>query len=154
MKQMTATMRIPEKTVNELGYQMYASAFLEAAKAVAGVDMQLVVRLYLLCHSIELALKARLIKGGWDVGRLKDKAGHDLGKCLSEARAVGLQVEVDAQEEAELDKAAVLYNTKVKAFEYFLFGGARKEIKLRGDPMSDETVLRRLAEKLVAGCLK
>jgi HEPN domain-containing protein len=58
-------------------------------------------RYFLLCHSIELALKAYLTLHGESESDLI-KIGHDLKKLLRHARKLGLTLEPDTQEAIKL----------------------------------------------------
>lgn len=55
-------------------------------------------RYFLLCHSIELALKAWLMLHGKSAAKLQKKFGHDLEKLLKHAEQCGLQLTPDTQE--------------------------------------------------------
>jgi hypothetical protein len=45
---------------------------------------------YLLCHAIELALKAYLAASGIPGSTLRNEIGHDLGRALKDAQTLGL----------------------------------------------------------------
>jgi HEPN domain len=55
-------------------------------------------RYFLLCHSIELALKAFLTLHGESESDLRLKFGHDLKKLLKRAKALGLKLEPDTED--------------------------------------------------------
>ncbi len=59
-------------------------------------------RYFLLCHSIELALKAYLAAQGVPPSELKNTFGHDLKELLTEAIRLGLAIDVPARTEIEL----------------------------------------------------
>ena len=54
-------------------------------------------RYFLLCHSIELALKAFLALHGESASDLQNKFGHDLNKLLERAERCGLKLTPDTQ---------------------------------------------------------
>src|SRR5664279_4178495 len=87
-----------ERTTS-IGLARYAKEFLEAALAVddsVGMrkEYQIIPPipvLYLVGHSIELALKAFLVHKGMLVSELRSKAyGHDLLKCWEKSIELGL----------------------------------------------------------------
>jgi hypothetical protein len=55
-------------------------------------------RYFLLCHSIELALKAYLAEHGATVDQLKDDFGHKLDKLVDKAAKKGLPLPTTTQE--------------------------------------------------------
>jgi hypothetical protein len=60
-------------------------------------------RYFLLCHAIELALKAYLVRHGHITAKLKSGAfGHKLDKLLTKAVDLGLPLGVSARGEIEL----------------------------------------------------
>ena len=82
---------IPDRT-NSMGLWTYAKAYLDAAKTVVSTsDKELVPTpvYYLVCHSIELILKAFLRGSGEELEGLK-KIGHDLNRCLNKAEKKGI----------------------------------------------------------------
>ena len=101
-----------ETKTTPIGIVRYANEFYEACIAVNDVigikpEYGIVAPhpvLYLAGHSIELALKAFLLKGGIPLRKLPTKTyGHDLMKCFKKANELGLisihkfdQVEVGA----------------------------------------------------------
>ena len=77
------------------------------------------VRFYLVCHSIELLLKAFLsLRGATMLELSENKYGHDLEKLLDAALEYELDtlVNLPARHIAEVRKAAIYYGGKV--FEY------------------------------------
>jgi len=87
-----------ERTTS-IGLARYAKEFLEAALAVDNsVGMRKEYRfippipvMYLVGHSIELALKAFLVHKGMHVSELRSKAyGHDLIRCWDKSIELGL----------------------------------------------------------------
>jgi hypothetical protein len=73
-----------------LGLWNYAWEYAEAARQVAGEPELRNVAYFLICHSIELALKAFLRTKGWEARQLKT-LGHNLEAALKEAERVGLK---------------------------------------------------------------
>jgi hypothetical protein len=59
-------------------------------------------RYFLLCHAIELALKAYLAKVGATSEQLKYEFGHKLGKLLDEAVDMGPRLTTETQERIKL----------------------------------------------------
>jgi hypothetical protein len=59
-------------------------------------------RYFLLCHSIELALKAYLAEHGATVDQLKDDFGHKLDKLVDKAAKKGLPLPTTTQETIKL----------------------------------------------------
>jgi len=81
----------PDRT-NSMGLWTYAKEYLDAAKSVASSsDRELVPTpaYYLVCHSIELILKAFLRGSGEELEDLK-KIGHNLNRCLNKAAKKGI----------------------------------------------------------------
>jgi hypothetical protein len=72
-----------------LGFWKFAWEYTEAAKKVVGESELKHVAYYLICHSIELTLKAFLRAKGEEIEDLK-KLGHDLEAALREAERLGL----------------------------------------------------------------
>ncbi|MDQ6995999.1 MAG: hypothetical protein Q9M82_00880 [Mariprofundus sp.] len=77
---------------NSMGLWTYAKEYLDAAKIVASSsDRELAPTpaYYLVCHSIELILKAFLRGSGEELEDLK-KIGHNLKRCLNKAEKKGI----------------------------------------------------------------
>lgn len=97
----------------------YAEDFLAAARAFQAPKNRFSpVRYYLICHSIELALKAFLFTAGY---KKKDRKrlNHDLVKALNAAEENGLAeyFRITDKERESIEKANKLYPKK--EFEYF-----------------------------------
>lgn len=122
----------------------YAEDFLAAAQAFqAPTNRFSPVRYYLICHSIELALKAFLFTAGYKKKDRK-KLNHDLVKALSAAEDSGLSqyFEITQQERESIEKANKLYPKK--EFEYF------ESLETIYDPHEfDLDVLDELAQRLI-----
>jgi hypothetical protein len=129
------------------GFLRYARHFLTAAQALPADPKFSPVPYYLLCHSIELALKAFVMASGKPLDFVKNQLGHDLQKALKAANDLGLAAvaAVPPDEEAEIDKAHEYYNVKAKGFEYFNI-----EPAVTGYPdLPSLPVLEMVAERLV-----
>jgi hypothetical protein len=75
-----------------------AAEFERAYHAVPPTPPPCWPRYFLLCHSIELALKAWLMLHGKSAAKLQKKFGHDLEKLFKLAEQCGLQLTRDTQE--------------------------------------------------------
>jgi len=77
---------------NSMGLWTYAKTYLDAAKAIASTsnkELPPIPAYYLVCHSIELVLKAFLRGSGKELEDLKKK-GHNLNQCLRAAEEKGI----------------------------------------------------------------
>ena len=76
---------------NSMGLWTYAKSYLDAAKVVAASNQDLppVPAYYLVCHSIELVLKAFLRGAGKELETLR-QIGHNLIRCIEKAEAEGI----------------------------------------------------------------
>jgi len=127
---------------------MYAVDFLRAAKKARLPDKSFrPAQYYLVCHALELILKAYLSVGG---KLLEDSAvnafGRNLGKLLAEADLLGLRefVPLEAPKVAEIRRASLYYAEAV--FEFPALAAA-----LRGYPQRPSVdVLLAAAEELVS----
>jgi hypothetical protein len=131
-----------------LGLQMYAADFLAAAKAVQPPSVPFApARPYLVCHALELALKAFLSLKGYSLDTLAEaRFSHRLANLLDEAELKGLPefVGLEEDEKFQIRRASVYYSSKV--LEYPAIGEA-----LRGLPeRPDANILIDAAEKLVS----
>lgn len=96
----------------------YAADFLAAAQAFQAPENRFSpVPYYLICHSIELALKAFLFTAGYKKKDRK-KLNHDLEKALEAAEENGLAqyIKISKKERKSIKKANKLYLRK--EFEY------------------------------------
>ena len=109
-----------------IGLWMYAEAFCRAAKSLPKPEVPYEpVRYYLICHSIELVLKAYLSLHGATMLELADSAyGHKLDAILgsAESKGLGSVAILSPEHHAEIHKASVYYGGKV--FEYPAVGEA------------------------------
>lgn len=128
---------------------VYADAYRNAAKLLGATPATYdPVRYYLICHAIELALKAYLAVCGSTMADLSDAAlGHNLDAILKEAEAknVAHLVPLSPVEAGEIVKASNYYSGKV--FEYPAVAEAMKAYS--GRPDFDLLVC--VADKLVVG---
>lgn len=109
-----------------LGLHMYASAYLDAARTLPLPTVPFEpVRPFLVCHSIELGLKAFLSLQGAAMLELADGCfGHNLEAILQKAdeKHLGMHVSITETHKAEIRKASLYYAGKV--FEYPAIGEA------------------------------
>jgi hypothetical protein len=130
-----------------LGFQMYAADFLAAAKAIQPPNVPFApARPYLVCHALELALKAFLSLKEYSVDKLADsKFSHNLVSLLDEAERNGLRefVKLEEDETFQIRRASNYYSEKV--FEYPAIGEA--SLGYFGSP--DTNILINAAEALV-----
>lgn len=109
-----------------VGLHVYAERFLIAAEALPAPEFPFdPVRPYLVCHSIELALKAFLsLHGTPMINMAKRKTGHRLTAVLADAEAKDLNgfVELTGPQREAIAAAEVYYAGKV--FEYPAIGDA------------------------------
>jgi len=106
--------------ISPLGFHRYASEFLRATQSFKITDSFSPVPYYLICRSMELALKAFLLAKGVPERTLKGRTlGHNLEKGLKKAVSLGLDkvVSITPQHKEELKKANNYYASK--GFEYF-----------------------------------
>ena len=112
--------------IGPVGLWLYASHYSEAARSLPGPDVPFKpVRYHLVCHAIELALKAYLsLKQVTMVELSGNPYGHNLGTLLATATAQGLDnlVQLTDAQANEIRKATAYYNGKL--FEYPAFGEA------------------------------
>jgi hypothetical protein len=109
-----------------LGLHLYAKAYHDAARALPLPNVPFEpVRPFLVCHSIELALKAFLSLHGAAMLELAEGSyGHNLEAILQKAdeKHLGKHVALTNAHKAEIRKAALYYRGKV--FEYPAVGEA------------------------------
>lgn len=106
-----------------VGLHTYADAFLDAARALPSATVPFEpVRPFLVCHSIELALKAFLSLQGSTMLQLADRDGHNLEVLLRKADEKGFadSVTLTEAQRAAIRHASVYYEGKV--FEYPAIG--------------------------------
>ena len=109
-----------------LGLHMYAEAYLNAARSLPLPTVPFdPVRPFLVCHSIELGLKAFLLLQGSAMLELADGSyGHNLEAILQKAdeKHLGASVTLTKSQRAEIHRASLYYVGKV--FEYPAVGEA------------------------------
>ncbi len=98
-------------------YHSYAEQYLAACRTAEAAPGFSPVPYYLCCRSLELSVKAYLLKRGVTVNELK-KLGHDLLRNLTKAQSIGLSgiLTITPAEQCELTKANAYYAKK--DFEY------------------------------------
>ena len=110
-----------------LGLHLYAESFLAAARAIPPQSDRPFdpARPYLLCHSIELGLKAFLsLHGTAMLDMAENPQGHNLGTILQRADEQGLKTasSLTATHRAAIRSAELYYSGKL--FEYPAVGEA------------------------------
>ena len=112
--------------IGPVGLWMYARAYLSAAKSVPTPDVPFEpVRYYLVCHSIELALKAYLsLRGATMLELSENPFGHNLALILKacESNDLDSSIAISAAQKVEICNATTYYNGKL--FEYPAYGEA------------------------------
>lgn len=127
----------------------HAADYLRAAKMAGSGDKSFTpARFYLVCHALELGLRAYLSLGTRSLEDLPRRAatGHDLGRLLSKAQSLSLShlIRFRAREASEIRKASLYYARQV--FEYPALAEA-----LRGYPKKPRfQVLLAAAESLIS----
>ncbi|MGA2514323.1 MAG: hypothetical protein ABSG37_12010 [Candidatus Limnocylindrales bacterium] len=119
--------------VGPLGFRNFALQFLQAARVVSETAAPFSpVAYYLLCHSVELSLKAFLLIQHVPLEELKRRQlGHNLQALLTRAQTLGLTtvVPLSAEQSEAIAQATHYYTGKV--FEYFelteAFAGYKKK---------------------------
>lgn len=118
----------PERTTS-IGLMRYAVEFFEAAEVVDDEigtrpgfeEFAPIPAMYLLGHSLELALKAFFLAKGVPLTDLRKNFGHNLSKLLASAHERGLSQDALQLEEAgALSALDYLYSTK--QLEYIVTG--------------------------------
>jgi hypothetical protein len=134
-------------TVQVDGYWLrhYATDFLSAARSFVEPENKRFspVRYYLICHSIELSLKAYLFTSGYKKKDRK-KLNHNIELALSVAEQNGIEehISITKEERDAVKKANKLYPKK--EFEYF------ESLETIYDPHDfDLDALDSLAERLI-----
>jgi hypothetical protein len=114
--------------ISPTAFCVYAEGYLDAARSITAPGFpSALVRSYLLCHAIELALKAFLSLKGMTMLDLADRQfAHDLVRLLNEAQNKGLSTLATLQESEveQISRASAYYAEKV--FEYPSVGEAAK----------------------------
>ena len=85
----------------EFGFYAYAGQFYDAFNKLGADHLHPSIswpRYFLLCHSIELALKAYLAKLGATPKQLKFELGHKLAELVDEAVGKGLRLTPETQD--------------------------------------------------------
>jgi hypothetical protein len=91
--------------------------YLEAGEALhRGANTKWLPMYFLICHSLELSLKAFLAERGYSEKKLRS-IGHSIAKCLREAEEKGLTVSLTQPD--RLDVMGLDPHYSAKALEYF-----------------------------------
>jgi hypothetical protein len=130
--------------IGPTGFIVYAKDYLEGYKAYNPEMPFSPAKYYLVCRSVELALKSYLSLKKIKIEMIKYKLGHDLIKNLNRAKELNINrvVEISSAEEIEIEKANSWYNRK--GFEYF-------DIKniVESEALPELDVLLALSERLI-----
>lgn len=106
--------------MSPVSLHFYASDFLRLAKAAPAVEAPFApARLYLVCHAIELSMKAFLSIQGHSLEKLSGQPlAHNLENLLEEARKLSLEKMVPMEDRHifQIKRASEYYGDKV--FEY------------------------------------
>jgi HEPN domain-containing protein len=105
------------------GLWTYGQEFFEAAEFMRREKGETsTVAYYLVCHSIELLLKAFLRSNGYSSHKLKKVMGHDLGKLLKEVRKEDIEKLIHLRDEYLEAIPMITGYYKGKDFEYIETG--------------------------------
>jgi hypothetical protein len=131
-----------------IGLQIFAADFLAGAKAIPPPNVTFApTQPDLVCHALELALKAFLSLKEYPLDKLSGgKFGHDLENLLDEAERQGLDdlVKFDERQKFQIRRASQYYWSK--AFEY----PAVVELMSGNPEMPSTDILIEITETLVA----
>jgi len=135
--------------MSPVGFVVYAENFLSAYRSFEPEVLFSPPKYYLVCHSLELALKSYLSMKGEPITKLKSNLKHDLHKILRKSKELGLDsvVALSEIEIHEIEKANEWYNRK--GFEYF----AIQNIVEKRNSLPDLEVLSAMTERII-GILK
>ncbi len=106
--------------VSPLYFIHYAEDFLEASNSHYSERPFSPVKYYLVCHSIELSLKAYLLLSGVSKNEIRDRSlGHNLSNILKKCEELGIQeiVSISDLQRSLVDELNKWYSRK--GFEYF-----------------------------------
>lgn len=145
--------KIKKSYVNSAGFILYAKDFLDAANGYKPSHPS-PVPYFLYCVSIELGLKAFLLRKDVPIEKLLDKKayGHNLENILNEARKLSLSkfATITAGQEKEIIKANKYYYDKKNTggFEYFDISFMRANEQTLPDLSTLEKIANELVNKL------
>lgn len=109
--------------ITPVGFWGYAEDYYSASLLWKSNKKYSPVPYFLVCRSIELAIKAFLLAKGENTSDLKHskKYGHDLIKILERAMQLSLSnfIVTSEKEKTEIEKANEFYKQDKKRFEYF-----------------------------------
>ncbi len=142
--------------IGPLGLHMYADAYLKAYDALPPPEVPFEpVRPYLLCHSVELALKAFLSLRGMSMLELAAPAlAHNLSALFDKATSMSLldYVQLAPEEGVAVKQANNYYEGKL--FEYPAFGEALAGYPERPDLKTIHGAATKLVANLRQACLE
>jgi hypothetical protein len=141
--------KIAHINMSPVGFVVYAEGFLGAYKSFEPDIPFSPPKYYLVCHSLELALKSYLSMKGEPIKNLKSNFGHNLRTILRKSKELGLDsvVALSEFELLEIEKANEWYNRK--GFEYF----AIQNIVEKRSSLPDLEVMSAVTERII-GILK
>lgn len=115
-----------KENISALALFVYAESFLKSANSVTKIKTFDPSRYYLVCHSIELYLKAFLSLDGNTMISMADEHGHNLDKLIVKSLENKLEktANLNKSHTDEIKKASDYYSGKV--FEYPAVGEAIK----------------------------
>ena len=140
--------------MSAFGLHHYAEKYLEATKKLMPVLSEIdPARSYLMCHSIELSLKAYLCMKGINMPEAI-KYMHNLEKIIDKCIKLDLStlVKLSKSEIEEVKKASIYYAGKV--FEYPSIVEGNTGYSSKPDMQLLLLVAERLVEELKAPCLE
>ena len=106
--------------VSPLFFVNYAEDFLEASNSYNSLKPFSPVKYYLVCHSIELSLKAYLLLNGISKNEIRKKSlGHNLSNILDKCEELGIQNLVKISDTQKLIVKELDEWYSRKGFEYF-----------------------------------
>ncbi len=106
--------------VSPLFFVNYAEDFLEASNSHFSLKPFSPVKYYLVCHSIELSLKAYLLLSGVSKNDIRKRSlGHNLSNILEKCEELGIEniVQISNAQKIMLKELNEWYSRK--GFEYF-----------------------------------
>ncbi len=104
-----------------MGLWTYAQDFLQAATVLVRPNQISTPAYYLVCHSIELALKAFLRGNSVSLAKLK-KIGHDLEEALRQCNSLGLSSYCSLSKKQILSIQLMNQYYEAKELEYIVTG--------------------------------
>ncbi len=132
--------------VSPLFFINYAEDFFEASSSHDSSRNFSPVKYYLVCHSIELSLKAFLLLKGVSKSKIKNRSlGHDLSKILEKCESLGINkiVQISDPQKSVISELNEWYSRK--GFEYFEI----KNLSAGANELPDIALAQELATLLI-----